>query len=202
MEVLIEYLTLHALWQCSRLSALGKPVVFFIDEPSMGHFDPVKYGHTWEEVQGWFDRILGPLQEMGVLTGYHLCGKGPFRWALRSSAECVHLDAYRFLDDLKDDAHDLQHFLEQGGWLGFGIVPTAMSGGTFPEAASLVERWMAFNYAMGRLGVDPELMASRSFFSTSCGLGGGSQAVAEEAARCLAGVVSLWRIASGVGLNP
>jgi len=167
----------------------------------MGHFDPAKYGRTWDEIQGWFNRILEPLQEMGVLTGFHLCGKGPYLWALQSTAECLHLDAYRYLDDLKEEAAALQHYLKQGGWIAFGIVPTAMSGGTFPEAASLVDRWMGFAYGMGRLGVDPDLLAQRSIFSTSCGLGGGSQAVAEEAARCLSGTVSLWRIASGVGLN-
>jgi hypothetical protein len=202
MDVLSEYLALHAIWQCKKLSVLGKPVVFFIDEPSMGRFEPGKYGRSWEEIQSWSNRILEPLQEMGVLTGYHLCGKGPYWWALESSAECLHVDAYRYLDELREDAPALQHFLEQGGWIAFGIVPTAMSGGTFPESASLVDRWLAFTYSMGRLGVDPDLLASRSVFSTSCGLGGGSQAVAEEASRCLSGMVSLWRIAADMGLKP
>jgi hypothetical protein len=201
MDVLSIYLAIHALWQCQKLSKLGKQVVFFIDEPSMGHLEPGKYGRTWEELHGWFDRILDPLQEAGVFTGYHLCGKGPYGWALKSSAECLHVDVYRYLDELREDGPALQHFLEQGGWMAFGIVPTAMCGGTFPQPASLVDRWLAFTYAMGRIGVDPDLLASRSIFSTACGLGGGSQAVAEEAARCLSGTVSLWRVSSGVGLN-
>ncbi len=201
MGCLSRYLALHALWQCRELSALGRPVVFFLDEPSAGHLIPEKFGRSWEEILGWYDLIFAPLQEAGVLTGFHLCGKGPFGFALRSSAECVHIDADRYLDHLKEDAAEVQHFLTQGGVVAFGLVPTAMSGGTFPEAASLVDRYLAFTYAMGRLGVDPGLLSQRSWFSTSCGLGGGSQAVAEEAARCLSDTVALWRIASGVGLS-
>ena len=200
MTALAQHLSLGALWQCRRLSQLGKQVVFFLDEPSMGTFDPLSFGRSCKDVQEWFSIIYGPLQEEGFLTGIHLCGPGPYRWALESSVECIHLDGYRYLDSLVEDAKALQHYLSQGGWIVFGMVPTAMSGGTFPEAAALVDRWMGFAYGMGRQGVDPEMLAQRTLFSTSCGLGAGTLAVAEEAARCLSGLTSLWRITAGMGL--
>ena len=199
MEALVEYLTNHALWQARTLSTLGKPVVMFLDEPSRGGWDPVEMGLDPRTVRGWYDRILGPLQEEGVLTGLHACGKGPFAWALRSCVEIFHFDGHRFLDPLLGESGDLAAFLGQGGWLSFGMVPTAMSHGVFPEAAGLVDRWMRFAHELSRRGVPSGTLAAQSAFSTSCGLGGGSLAVAEEASRCLAGFTALWNINSKIG---
>lgn len=202
MDALAAYLALHALWQCRRLSGLGKPVVFFLDEPLLRGTGPGQADPAPEDMERWFDRILGPLQEDGVLTGFHLCGAGPFTGALASSAECLHLDAYRFMETLSGDPTGLQHFVGQGGYLAFGLVPTAMHEGTFPEPAALVDRWMGFCYSCGRHGVDPDALVRQSLFSTACGLGGGVQAVAEEAGRCLSATTALWRIASGVEGTP
>ncbi len=199
MEALVEYLTNHALWQVRTLSTLGKPVVMFLDEPSRGGWDPVGAGLDPETVQGWYNRILEPLQEEGVLTGLHACGKGPYAWALRSCAEIFHFDSHRYMDPFLVESDDVAAFLGQGGWLSFGMVPTAMSHGVFPEAAGLVDRWMRFAHDLSRQGVPAETLGAQSAFSTSCGLGGGSLSVAEEASRCLAGFSSLWKVTSRIG---
>jgi hypothetical protein len=202
MSALTEFLTLQALWQARRLSEMGLPVVMFIDEPSLGGFQPEKAGLTWETVGSWFQKILEPLQTEGFLTGFHACGKGPYRWAFETTAEFIHVDVHRYQDMLLEESESLDRHLRQGGMLVFGLVPTAMSGGTFPDPAFLVEQWMAFAHTASRRGVDPALLAAGSVFSTSCGLGGGSLAVAEEASRCLSGLVSLWKITSKVGFLP
>ncbi len=194
MSALVEHLVNQALWQVRHLAVLRKPVVIFLDEPSLGGFQPQHYGLTWESVQAWYSRLLDPLQAEGVWTGFHACGKGPFHWALETSAECLHVDVTRYLDALRDDAATVSRHLRKGGWLAFGLVPTAMTGGMFPDAAALVERWMGFAHELSVRGVETRLLASRSLFSTACGLGGGSHAVAEEAARCLANFASLWRV--------
>jgi hypothetical protein len=199
MEALVEYLAAHALWQVRRLTNLGKPVVFFLDEPSWVGGKP---GPDEGTATGWLERILGPLQDEGVLTGIHACGKGPYGWALSTSAEVLHVDASRYLDALRGESVALGSHLRRGGWIAFGLVPTVLRGGAFPETADLVERWMAFAHGLAQDGVDPQLLTSRTLFSTACGLGGGSQAVAEEAARCLSGLIPLWKITAKVGLSP
>ena len=63
MEVLVEYLVMHARWQATRLAQSGKPVVFFIDEPSVnGSFAPEAYGLKWADLEGWYDGFLSRLQ--------------------------------------------------------------------------------------------------------------------------------------------
>lgn len=200
MEALVQYLANHALWQVRTLGALKKPLVFFLDEPSRGGWDPAGAGLDAKTVRDWYGKILEPLQDEGVLTGLHVCGKGPFGWAFETSAEALHFDAHRYLESLLQEAGSVRTFLDQGGHLSFGLVPTAMTGGSFPQAAALVDRWMAFAQALSRQGVPSQTLASRTSFSTSCGLGGGSLAVAEEASRCLAGLTSLWKITVRMGL--
>jgi len=201
MAALSLFIARQALWQALRLKTLGLPVVIFLDEPSMGGFRPEKAGLSWEDVQGWFRNILVPLQEEGIVTGFHACGKGPFNWAFDTTAECIHVDVHRYQDHLLEEAPAMSRHLAQGGTLAFGLVPTSMSGGAFPEPAHLVERWMSFANAAAEKGVDMQRLAEGSLFSSSCGLGGGSLAVAEEASRCLSGLVSLWKITAKVGFS-
>lgn len=195
MEILVEYLFMHALWQSRQLSALGRPVVFLIDEPSMnGGFDPRAYGLSWALVESWYDSLLGRLQEEGILAGIHTCAAGPWSWVFKTPAEIFHLDAWRYGDQITAQAGEFARFTAKGGVVAWGMVPTEPSKGSFPEPAQLLTRWMDFARGLARKGAAIEEVAGRSFFSTSCGLGFSQPAMAEQAVRCLDMLVTLWQV--------
>ena len=202
MEVLREYLLLHARWQVSRLSALGKPVVFFLDEPSLnGRFRPEEYGYHWKEIREWYRVFFEALQEEGVLTGLHCCGPGSWDWFFESPVEIFHVDAFRYLNQVEEQAGSFAGFIRRGGIVAWGMVPTAMSRGLFPEPAELLTRWIECFRKLRAQGLSPEEIAGRSLFSTSCGLGASPVSVAEEAGRCLDMLVSLWKAAAREGFE-
>ncbi len=203
MEILVEYLFMHARWQARQLALLGRPVVFFIDEPSMnGGFDPRAYGLNWAQVESWYDSLLGRLQEEGILTGIHACAAGPWNWVFKTPAEVFHFDAWRYGDQIAAQAGDFARFIAKGGVVAWGMVPTEPSKGSFPEPAQLLTRWMDFARLLARKGAAPEEVAGRSFFSTSCGLGFSQPAMAEQAVRCLDMLVTLWQVETEDGSRP
>jgi hypothetical protein len=194
MEVLTEYLLMHCRWQLKELSVLGKPVILFLDEPSLnGKFKPEEYGLGWDDIQGMFRTILEPLQEEEALTGIHCCGPGPWTWAYQTPVEFFHFDAFQYLDDLLQDPSGLKEYLRKGGNLVWGLVPTSMTHGNFVDPAELVDKWVWASEELAKKGLAREVLQGRSFFSTACGLGGSTLSVSEEAVRCLSATVSLWK---------
>ena len=194
MKILVEYVLMHCRWQSRKLSALRKPVVFFMDEPSLnGRFQPESYGLEWSEIQGWLTGVFEALQEEGVITGLHSCGQGPWDWAFELPVEIFHFDAFRHMPQLLENPEGLRKFIHRGGMVSWGLVPTGMSRGAFPDPAELFGLWEdAFDTLLKKRFVREELIG-RSHFSTSCGLGNSSLSVVEEAVRCLGTLVSLWR---------
>jgi len=194
MRVLAEYITLHCRWQARKLAALHKPVVVFLDEPFLSSkFQPEDYGLGWGDVQGWLAGIFTALQEEGILTGLHSCGSGPWDWAFGLPVEIFHFDGFQYMNLLLENPNGLKEFIRRGGTVSWGLVPTGMVKGSFPDPAELFQIWEdAFGNLLKR-GFDREELIGRSFFSTTCGLGNCSPGVAEEAIRCLGTLVSLWR---------
>lgn len=202
MEVLREYLLLHSRWQIRELSTIGKPVIFFLDEPSLnGLFEPEKYGYQWKEIREWYRVFYEALQEEGVLTGLHCCGPGSWDWFFESPVEIFHIDGFRYMNQVEAQAGAFAGFIRRGGILAWGMVPTTMSQGVFPEPKELFERWLDVFRSLRRQGISAEEIAGRSFFSTACGLGASSISVAEEAGRCLDMLVSLWKTAAREGFE-
>lgn len=197
MEILREYLLMNARWQARELSHMGKPLVLFLDEPGLGtDFQPGDYGLDWKDVQGLFSEMLEPLQEEGILTGIHTCAPGPWNWVFDSPAEIFHFDGYRYLSQVQDSAKEFNSFFRKGGMVAWGMVPTFMDKGTFPDPAELLHRWVDLYHVLIKKGVRPEDLKGRSLFSTSCGLGNSSVSVSEEATRCLGALHSLWKMSA------
>ncbi len=194
MDLLAQYVILHARWQLRELSKLGKPVVLFLDEPFLGHaFEPKNYGIRWKDIREWHSSVIERLQEDGALVGLHCCGPGPWPWAFETSAEFFHFDAFQFMDHLTRDPESLKKYLRKGGNLVWGMVPTGMVLGQFADPAQLYNRWEDTIEVLAKKGIGKGELTGRSFFSTACGLGGSSVSVAEDALRCLGAFVALWK---------
>lgn len=194
MDLLAEYILMHCRWQARELSRLGRPVILFLDEPYLGgRFHPEAYGLKWPTIRSWFSRILEGLQEEGHLTGIHCCGEGPWDRILETPTEFFHFDAFRHLKRALEEPKAFVEFFRKGGMVVWGLVPTVMTRGFFPDPAELFHRWEDAVEALVKEGLSREKLLRQSHFSTSCGLGESSISVAGEAAQCLSSFVSLWK---------
>ncbi len=169
LDKLARHLSQHLQWQIHQLSALGKPVIFFLDEPILGRiFDRNSKGLGREWAIPFLDSLFQKIKEMEAYSGIHCCGEGPWGWLFDLKVDFIHLDTSRFGPDLIQDAQALCAFYERGGSLIWGEIPTSQidhSVGNYLKAwdlkaESLVEKGIPRGYIM-----------KHAFFSTSCGLG-------------------------------
>lgn len=176
-DVLVKHITRKAQWQEKFLSALGTPIVF-IDEPSLALIGASVVALNRDEVVRDLEEIFSSLH---CLTGTHCCGNTDWGMLLQTSVHIISFDAYNYAENLALFADDVKRFLERGGVLAWGIVPTVEEHIANETVESLQARLDAAMQLLVRKGVDRALLLDRALITPACGLGTVSVAAAERA---------------------
>lgn len=150
------------------------PLVLFLDEPSLTAW--YGEGFPWE-ADDTVDLLSGALAAAahGATTGVHCCGATEWRLALAAGPDVLSVPAG---SGLTEDPVALGSFLEAGGWLAWGAVPTDGPVSRQPERYlhAVRDEW----HDLARGGVDMELLRDRALVTPACGLAGHTIGQAEE----------------------
>lgn len=121
------------------------------------------------------DVLSTALAAPACLTAVHVCGRGDVRLALDAGPPLVHFDS-GVLD--LDDAVALTRFLEGGGWVIWGAIPTDRPVGEHaaPIWNALLDVWCELT----RRGCDPSRLRSQALVAPACGLAGHGVSQAER----------------------
>ncbi|HSL58829.1 MAG TPA: hypothetical protein VK866_13365 [Acidimicrobiales bacterium] len=153
-----------ALLGLAERRAPGVPLVVVVDEPGLtgiSHPDfPVAPDHAVDLVSG----ALAAL-EPGALTGVHCCG--PTDWNLVLSAGPALVSAPLY-GGLLLAAGSLARYLDDGGRIAWGVVPT---DGPVGASAGRLFRQMSTAWCdLVRAGCDPVALRTQSLVTPACGL--------------------------------
>jgi methionine synthase II (cobalamin-independent) len=165
-EILIKHLSSKAQWMEKRFNDLfpGVKTMIFFDEPSLSSFGSAFSGLNREDVivslNECFDAVNG-------LTGVHCCGNTDWSLLLSTDLDILSFDAYGYLETLSLYPKELRAFLERGGLLAWGIVPTSEEIEK-EDSKSLVERFRVGVNSFSNKGIDPTLL-QRMIVTPSCG---------------------------------
>ncbi|NTU60571.1 MAG: hypothetical protein HGA98_05890 [Deltaproteobacteria bacterium] len=187
-EVVGEFVAACVRWQLRRLSALGAPVLLFLDEPVMEVYGSAySAALTGELVESLWRPSLDSIRAQGALSGIHCCGNTDWGFLFSSGTDVVNFDAYHFLDRLLLYPEAAGRFMENGGALAWGIVPTSKEawGETVDGLTGRLEE------GFGRLaaaGVDAALLRRQCLLTPSCGMGSLEPELAEHVLTLLGGV--------------
>lgn len=178
-EAVTAHLAANAVWQVERLSSLGRPVIIFLDEPVMEVYGSAYSSLDEDAVMALTKPILDALSQKGALSGIHCCGNTDWALLLRSGADIVNFDAYEYLERMLLFPKEVETFLQAGGALAWGIVPTdpRAEGET---AKSLLDRLEEGVSRFVEAGVNRDLLLSRSLLTPSCGMGSLTVELAER----------------------
>lgn len=159
-EASVRAINDHLAGKASRmvreLRALGvEPLVFF-DEPFEGGVGPHR---------GPLVDLLLSTRAAGAMVGIHCCGDAPWGQVLSLPADVVSLDVRRSLDALLDERRAWAAFVERGGRLCLGVIPTAP--GAPYEVAEVCEGVEA---ALRATTPRFERVLARALLSPACGL--------------------------------
>ncbi|MCX5709903.1 MAG: methionine synthase [Candidatus Omnitrophica bacterium] len=171
MEVIIKGLAAKALWQIKLFRKFGKKIILFFDEPYLSAFGSAYTSLNREDVIKGFSDLISGFKSEDVLTGAHCCGNTD--WSIFTDTpglDIINFDAFDFQDKFVLYAPNLKGFLEKGGAVCWGVVPTeGFSDKITPE--SLVNKVKSGIDVLEKKGVSRKLLLERLLVSPSCGLG-------------------------------
>lgn len=127
-DMLVKMLSLKARWQVEEMKEYTKdnPPIIFIDEPGIVSFGSSAFlGITKEMVTEAVDEVIGEIKNSGGLAGVHICANGDWSPVLSSAADIISFDAYFYFDNFTLYKEMLTSYLQRGGILAWGIVPTS-----------------------------------------------------------------------------
>lgn len=159
-------------------------LVVVVDEPSMGAATVGELPLSVEEAVDHLSGTLGAV-EASAVAGVHCCAPADWGAVLRAGPALVSFPV-SIAGSVR--AADLGPFLEDGGWVAWGAVPTDGPLGPLDGSGArrlwryLTQRW----HALADGGVDPVLLRQRALITPGCGLARHDPAQAEVALRLTA----------------
>jgi len=176
-DAAVKLLALKARWQVRVLAKFGKPVIIFLDEPALAGFGSSEFiSITREEVVACLEEIAAAIHAEGGLAGVHVCANTDWSMLLESSLEIINFDAYAYFDRFILYPGQLKNFLDAGGILAWGIVPTLHAEDIEKEsAASLQAKWEGQLEQVVNLGLTTEKVRAQTLITPSCGVGSQSR---------------------------
>lgn len=171
LEAYTKGLAIKAWWQEKELAKSGKDTIIFLDEPYLSGFGSAFSPIERHEVIELLREVVVYLKERSeTLVGIHCCGNTDWSMILESGPDIVNFDAFGYTDYFLLYPDDIKRFLENGGIIAWGIVPTHDFSGE--ETIEILSTKL--QDALNRLqkhGIDPELISANSILTPACGMG-------------------------------
>ncbi|MCD6584838.1 MAG: hypothetical protein J7K96_03660 [Desulfobacteraceae bacterium] len=172
-DAAIKSIALKARWQVKQLKKYGVPVIIFLDEPGLTGFGSSAFiSVSHQDVEACLEEVIAAVHEEGALAGVHVCANAEWSIILDSSADIVSFDAYSFFDKFILYPTQLKKFIEKGGLIAWGIVPTGDIEDVEKESVeSLAMLWENEVLQMEAIGIDRSRIIEQSLITPSCGTG-------------------------------
>jgi hypothetical protein len=170
-EACTKGIAIKALWQIRMLADTGKTPVIFLDEPYLAGFGSAFSPIERHEVIDMIKEVVDYLHERSdALVGIHCCGNTDWSMIIDAGPDIVNFDASAFMDYFLLYPQDISRFINNGGAIAWGIVPTSNFKGSegIDELRLRLERGLT---QLNGFGLDPDLVARRSILTPACGMG-------------------------------
>lgn len=168
MEIIIENLKMMARWQESALRLIAKNTIIFIDEPYLTMFGSAFLNLKREKAIFYLKEIRSKIKG---ICGLHCCGNTDWSLVLETDLDILSFDAYNYGYTLLLFSKELNKFLENGGAVAWGIVPSNEEFIKRESRKSLVLKFEKILDKLGKKGFDKNEILQSSFISPSCGVG-------------------------------
>jgi hypothetical protein len=159
---LLEVMAKRADVQLKRLKKMNANAFMYIDEPGLQFLFSAMSGYSDQAAKGdleiFFSRIERP-------RGVHLCGNPDWDFLLGLDLDILSLDVYTNGEVFASYARSISKFLDRGGIICWGIVPTNFEPFGKESLDSLEQRLTEVWTILDQKGIDREFLLSRSLLS-------------------------------------
>ncbi len=178
--VMLDFMARRVNVQLKRLKEKNPNAFMFIDEPGLQFLWSAMSGYgdqaAREDMDSFFTMIERP-------RGVHLCGNPDWDFLLGMDLDILSLDIYTNNEIFVSYAKSVQRFLDRGGTLVWGIVPTNFEPFEKEDIPSLISRLEDVWSVLDHKGIDREFLLSRSLLSpaTCCLINPDGETTVEKA---------------------
>jgi len=180
-EMAVKALAMKGAWQVEFLKELNLPIIIFIDEPALAGLGSSAFiSIDKNDIAQDLSEVIGAIKSSGGLAGIHVCANTDWTFLLSLQLDVLSFDAHGFFDKLITCKEMVHAFLERGGIIAWGIVPTANAEIINKESVeSLVALWEKQAEHLVDEKWSLKSILSQTLITPSCGTG----AIGENAAR-------------------
>ncbi|WP_372682238.1 hypothetical protein [Desulfosarcina sp.] len=148
--------------QLARLKRRNDNAFMFVDEPGLQFLFSAMAGYSDLKAKGDLDRFFAQVDRP---RGIHLCGNPDWDFLLNLDLDVLSLDVYTNAEVFASYAASIRKFLDRGGVIVWGIVPTGFETFAQEEIPSLIQRLENVWRILWSKGIDREQMFAKSMLS-------------------------------------
>lgn len=170
-DIIVKGISMKARWIINRFKPLIQNQICFVDEPILSAFGSSTYvGVQREDIVRLLREVIDSIHEEGAMAGTHCCGNTEWPLLIDAGADIISFDAYEFGDTIGYYPEQIKKFLEEGGVLAWGIIPTSEAINRESQE-SLAEKLEGRINKLSAKGIDKTLIWERCLLTPSCGTG-------------------------------
>jgi len=192
-DVVIKGITMKARWLLEKFKALGCRQICFVDEPILSGFGSSTYVSVQrEDVVRDLNEVVTAVHAAGAMVGTHCCGNTEWPILMDAGVDIISFDAFEFGETITYYSDRTKDYLERGGVLAWGIVPT--SERILEETTdSLISKLKERVAHLASKGINEDLIWEKCLLIPSCGAGSLPVDLAEKVFYTLAEVSRILR---------
>lgn len=184
-ETLEKFLILKALWQIEQFKKVcpDSGYIISLDEPTISQYGSSAFLTVQKnDIVESLNTVADMIHKNGAISFTHCCGKTDWSIITSSRVQIMNFDAYNFSDSILLYPEDIKNYIDRGGVLAWGLVPTLDPDQV--EVANLNAVVDIFDKTVSQLvkkGLDQEKIIRQSIITPACGTGILSVELAEKA---------------------
>ena len=177
---MLEFMARRVNIQLDRLKKNNPNAFMFVDEPGLQYIFSAMSGYGDMAAKADLDYFFSLINRP---RGIHLCGNPDWGFLLNLDMDILSMDVYSNGEIISTYSDDIRRFLDRGGVLVWGNVPTNIEPFEKETIASLETRLEQLWNTVCRKGLDREYLLSRSLLSpaTCCLVNPDGDATVEKA---------------------
>ena len=159
---MLEFMAKRINVQLQRLRALNPNAFMFVDEPGLQFLFSAMAGYGDLKAKNDLDIFFSLVDRP---RGIHLCGNPDWDFLLNLDLDILSLDIYTNAEVFAAYGPSIRKFLDRGGVIVWGIVPTGFEAFAKEEIPSLIQRLEAVWNVLFKKGIDREHLLAKSLLS-------------------------------------
>jgi len=159
---LLDFMARRVNAQLGRLKTRNANAFMFVDEPGLQFLFSAMSGYDDIKAKGDMDQFFAQVDRP---RGVHLCGNPDWDFLLNLDLDVLSLDVYTNGEIFASYVKSIKRFLDRGGVLIWGIVPTGFEAFSQEELPSLIQRLETAWGFLWSKGIDKKQMIARSMLS-------------------------------------